>query len=197
MPAAAGACRRDARLGRHALAAARLTEVVRRARRPGTTAGPLCPPGKACDTAPCAAQCLDMISRRDHAQRQRGTCAKSRARAHTHTHTPHTHTHTQPEVRMALGWSARARTRDGHVRESSSDTALGTATRGASAPPPPSSHTHARRHDATRCGHPTVARIWCHGASERAGSDGSDGEGGATAAGTSAAQRQPSQLGRR
>ena len=58
------------------------------------------------------------------------------------------------------------------------------------------SHAHARHHNATRRGRSTVARIWCHGASEHAGSDGSSGEGGATAARMTAAQRQPSQLGR-
>jgi hypothetical protein len=54
-----------------------------------------------------------------------------------------------------------------------------------------------RRHDVTRRGHLTVAQIGCRGASGLASSDGSGGEGGATAARVTAAQRQPPQLGRR
>jgi hypothetical protein len=54
-----------------------------------------------------------------------------------------------------------------------------------------------RRHDVTRREHPTVARIGYCGVSGRASSGGSGGEGGVTAARLTAAQRQPSQLGRR
>jgi hypothetical protein len=144
------------------------------------------------DASTHAARGPDMISRRDHAQRPRGTHAKSlrrpvRALAHTLTQT--------------------------HERVAGSDPP---ATRTSPAAPPMTDPpVHARstgcapqneeqqpvattpRHGVTRREHPTVARIGCRGASRRASSGGSGGEGGVTAARLTAAQRQPSQLGRR
>jgi hypothetical protein len=145
-----------------------------------------------------AARGLDMISRRDHAQRPRGTRAKSlrrpEVRAHTRAAPAQQRTtaaecesrRERPPLRLAphpppphdRPTPARKKHR---LRSSERGTAAGCH------------YTTSRRHTARA---PNRRAHRCRGASGRASSDGSGGEGRATAARLMAAQRQPSQLGR-
>ena len=125
-------------------------------------------------TSPCAAQCLDMMSRRDHSQRQRGTHAKSLrrpARAHTHTHS---HTHTHRHTHRAGGGAGGVKRADPVAGRPRSSVYLGHHTwqshpRHVRTTAAELTCPRARHHNATRRGRSTVARIWWHGASEHAG----------------------------